>query len=331
MTFEEYRQEVIRQQRDASRTATTEDVSRARGYDKLPGDDERVEITVDVLLERERQIEKWGVQNHPGVDQSEGFRSLALQAKELCQQANIDTWPKILMEEIGEAFELPEGPEQRKELVQLRGGDRCVDRGDRSESCDMSEVSKQFEESTADHQLRILRDDGVYRHVEMRKSNGSSVCMFGVVTWPGHLAYYGDMGDFIFRRLNDMFEFFRGDREPNFGYWAEKVQTGVTEEWSPELFREYVEETVEGWTEHPKLNQQELREAASEILSMIDDGEYECRRIARDFDFYGINPFENSWEHTFTRWTYHYEWACYAIQRLVREYDAVKEGGDCNV
>jgi len=33
------------------------------------------------------------------------------------------------------------------------------------------------------------------------------------------------MGEYVFSRGSDMFEFFRGDREkPNYGYWAQKVQ-----------------------------------------------------------------------------------------------------------
>ncbi len=30
--------------------------------------------------------------------------------------------------------------------------------------------------------------------------------------WPGHPAYAGDMGSFVFARLDDMFQFFRTDR-----------------------------------------------------------------------------------------------------------------------
>lgn len=67
-----------------------------------------------------------------------------------------------------------------------------------------------------DHKISIVRDDGVYRHVRFAKPE--TVCMhFDLITWPGYLAYVGDMGAFTFTRLRDMFEFFRGDHKPNLG------------------------------------------------------------------------------------------------------------------
>jgi hypothetical protein len=44
---------------------------------------------------------------------------------------------------------------------------------------------------------------------------------FDVVTWPGHLSISGDMGCFVFTRVDDMFTFFRGHEDaPNLGYSA---------------------------------------------------------------------------------------------------------------
>jgi len=72
---------------------------------------------------------------------------------------------------------------------------------------------------------------------------------FDLLTWPGYLCYTGDMGTYVFRRLHDMFQFFRrgesiGERCIDIRYWAEKLEAidrvdGVRE-WTPEKFREEV-------------------------------------------------------------------------------------------
>ena len=87
-----------------------------------------------------------------------------------------------------------------------------------------------FLKDVAAHEMEILRDDGVYRHIRFKKP-GTWCMHFDLVTWPGYLAYSGDMGCYVFSRLNDMFEFFRTDREYlqrdgrqlciNLCYWSE--------------------------------------------------------------------------------------------------------------
>lgn len=87
---------------------------------------------------------------------------------------------------------------------------------------------ERFSKDTATHEMTVLRDDGVYRHLRF-KGPGSSAYCFDLVTWTGHLAITGDMGANMFCRLDDMFEFFRTDRlhgghTINPGYWSEKLQ-----------------------------------------------------------------------------------------------------------
>jgi hypothetical protein len=74
-----------------------------------------------------------------------------------------------------------------------------------------AEVGERFESDTAEHELTVLRDEGLYRHLSYGKPR-SGTMRVDVVTWPGHLAYVGDMGAFVFSRVADMFTFFRGDR-----------------------------------------------------------------------------------------------------------------------
>ena len=69
------------------------------------------------------------------------------------------------------------------------------------------------------------------RHISFTR-NGSSVYRFDLITWPGHLCITGDCGTYVFRRLTDMFEFFRaeGSRTTkklaiNPYYWGEKLES----------------------------------------------------------------------------------------------------------
>ena len=50
----------------------------------------------------------------------------------------------------------------------------------------------------------VLRDDGVYRHIRFKKP-GTGCMHFDLVTWPGYLCYSGDMGCYVFCRLNARF------------------------------------------------------------------------------------------------------------------------------
>lgn len=86
-----------------------------------------------------------------------------------------------------------------------------------------------FDADTTKHQMTVLHDDGLYRHL-LFKEPGSSFYWFEVITYPGALTLGGDMGTWTFRRTEDMFEFFRDGRgltRINPGYWGEKLQGGL--------------------------------------------------------------------------------------------------------
>ncbi len=85
---------------------------------------------------------------------------------------------------------------------------------------------ERFERDTAEHEMAVLHDDGVYRHVRFQQP-GTSCYYYDLVTWPGHLAICGDMGDWTFSRIRDMFEFFAGERQAagiNPSYWSQKLR-----------------------------------------------------------------------------------------------------------
>lgn len=205
-----------------------------------------------------------------------------------------------------------------------------------------------------DHQITVLRDDGLYRHV--RFSRPGTICMsFNLITWPGALCYTGDMGTYVFSRLADMFEFFRTDRERakpgelriNTGYWSEKLiavdgnrRAGGAEEFSPDKFSKAIKETLVDWmrgSDHlDRAGRHELREAVEdEILSNIDcsDG-HEAYRAANEFcaEIGGVKfQFHDLWDRDFTEYTHSFLWCCYALSWGIQRYDeltAKKDSGD---
>jgi hypothetical protein len=112
---------------------------------------------------------------------------------------------------------------------------------------------KWMKASTRNHQMTIIRDDGLYRHIRF-KEPGTGIWWFDLVTWPGHLVVTGDIEDFHFARIDDMFQFFR--KPPgyiNASYWSEKLRGPVDPKvYQPEIAKRMVfEEFWERRGEHP--------------------------------------------------------------------------------
>ena len=85
----------------------------------------------------------------------------------------------------------------------------------------------------SEHTMKILRDDGLYRHIRFKRET-SGTYWFDILTWSGNLMITGDCGTWVFNRIEDMFEFFRttpndwnfnkeGGLSINPQYWAEKL------------------------------------------------------------------------------------------------------------
>ena len=72
----------------------------------------------------------------------------------------------------------------------------------------MKDIKQIFLNDVKDHQMTIVRDDNIGRHLRFSKP-GTSCMSFDLITWPGYLCCTGDMGTYVFKRLPDMFEFFR--------------------------------------------------------------------------------------------------------------------------
>lgn len=195
------------------------------------------------------------------------------------------------------------------------------------------------------HEMRIVRDDGVYRHLVFRAPDTGNQ-RFELITWPGHLCYSGDMGTFIFARLPDMFEFFRTDRLRGFrrngehlainpGYWAEKalaadVQVGL-KEFDEARFTRAVLSDLRQWLRDYRADttREERRDLWEEVVSEVLEAEGDKRAAAMEFHHMvnadvGAFCFDDFWEHNLERYTPHFMWCCYALAWGVEQYDNAK-------
>lgn len=130
----------------------------------------------------------------------------------------------------------------------------------------MTCTQEQFLKDVATHEMHILHEDGVYRHIRFKRP-GTGCMHFDLITYPGYLVYSGDIGCYVFSRLDDMFEFFRSERKYktgdglkiNLGYWSEKLQATDSNgsspgdgaiEYSECLFRQRVKEAFDDAAEY---------------------------------------------------------------------------------
>ena len=177
-----------------------------------------------------------------------------------------------------------------------------------------AEVESRFIGDIKNHVLTVIKDDGLHRHLHFSKPG--TMCMhFDIITWPGYLAYAGDMGCYLFSRIDDMLQFFRGDKI-NPQYWAEKVKAedrDRVKKFSPEAAEQWVKERLDE-TEASD----EVREAAKFIC--FHDGEYDFLSGLRDFEY---DTFIEYYDHDFREYTFHYLWCCHALVWGIKQYDAL--------
>ncbi|WP_181273659.1 hypothetical protein [Brevibacterium oceani] len=156
-----------------------------------------------------------------------------------------------------------------------------------------------FLKNTEEHVLNVIHNDGLYRHLRFQEP-GTRMWSMDLVTWPGHLATSGDIGEgLVFSREEDMIGFFASagkvdghysDGAPSidFRYWAEKIQgRGLVDvrkydaEFFLQLVREHLEESEELGTEA-----QEFRDRQLALLKKIDDlrRRYSCNQNLPSLD-----------------------------------------------
>jgi hypothetical protein len=213
-------------------------------------------------------------------------------------------------------------------------------------------TEQSFLADVAAHEMIVLRDDDVYRHIRFKKP-GTSCMFFDLITWPGVLCYTGDMGTYVFSRLEDMFQFFRTDANSdwmrrrgltlgiNEGYWSEKLKAsdsngrhsnGATE-FDEDRFRAVVNEYRLEWVRGNRrvTTKDERRELWEEIdsgvLGELDNAGHAAMAAAYGFSYsadHAAFEFTDLFEHNFERFTYHFTWCCYALAWGIKKYDEAR-------
>jgi hypothetical protein len=208
------------------------------------------------------------------------------------------------------------------------------------------QVAKAFAADVANHRLIVRHDQGLYRHLVFEQPEHSWNDRFELITVPGSLTITGDRGAHTFRRMPDMFQFFRSngnDHGINPTYWAEKLPDGgrsvkvysehamnwhlkdMLRDLAEEYRRELVEWRAEGGDkpELPKVLRQ-----ARELVGDYRD-EISFRQGADDLrrELESIDAAYDTWEWDLDDWDYHFLHNLHAIAWGIRQYDrAVRLG-----
>jgi hypothetical protein len=176
----------------------------------------------------------------------------------------------------------------------------------------------------------IVSETGLYRHLTLKKHE-SFHYGFHITTWPGYLAISGDAGCYVFARLPDMFQFFRGDRI-NPSYWSEKVQAtdrhGGVHEFSEDKFHQAIKSDFDDW--HFDSDEDRTKAWAElQESDLSDDSAPESLTAAIHAAMnykcpVSKNSFSDFWDHHIEDYTFRFVWCCHAIQWAITKYDAAK-------
>jgi hypothetical protein len=217
-------------------------------------------------------------------------------------------------------------------------------------------TEEQFLKDVSQHEMKVLLDNGIYRHLRFANSDQQHSWnqWFEIVTFPGYLVYVGDMGSFVFSRLQDMFEFFRTEHDDlriNPSYWGEKLEAVDRDGRShlvfdAEAMKEQVKEALKVWLDDEDLSEEDREELKEEVQSEVldrieDENEYDSRRAVSEFSYMVGKykyvstqdlltdlpakkhryEFSDSWEWNCQKYTNRFIWCCYAIAWVIKKYD----------
>jgi hypothetical protein len=193
-----------------------------------------------------------------------------------------------------------------------------------------TEMAERFPKDVAAHEMTILHEGGLYRHLRFRRMEAradgkigpSSLYWFDLVTWPGSLAVNGDMGSFLFSRTEDMFEFFRGV-QINPQYWAEKVRAGRKglQVYDEDLFRQLVTEHFVDAARNGGVPRGTGKAVREQILNSCEIYyEHGAHIVLDQFEHEGFY-FADTFEWDLRDWSCQFLWCCHAIQWGIRHYD----------
>lgn len=187
------------------------------------------------------------------------------------------------------------------------------------------EMLRRFNGDVDQHEMQILLDEGVYRHLRF-KAPDAGMYWFDILTSPGMLTIRADMGTYVFARELDMFDWF-GTAYVNAGYWAEKVKaadpnSGI-ERFDEDIFRRWIIQDF--WERRTEYEPEKAKQIWADIRDSIFD-DYASRHSAeacheivgkfRSYDF----QYHDDWEQNWNGYSAQFLWCCHAIIAGIRDY-----------
>ncbi|MEQ7008397.1 hypothetical protein ABN028_19685 [Actinopolymorpha sp. B17G11] len=206
---------------------------------------------------------------------------------------------------------------------------------------DYPEIAERFARETAKHEMTVLHDDGLYRHLRFADP-ANMFYGFDLITLPGTLIARFSGEAYVFSREPDMFEFFRHQRgytaDINPGYWAQKLSGGHDSamRYDHEIFerkvKEYVADDIRCGNA-PRGISRVIKEFLAEAPSTWEGGAREALEgfayYVDEDDRYDYNKqpdymFHDTWEWNLRDYHWAFLWTCHAIVWGIAKYDEAK-------
>lgn len=197
------------------------------------------------------------------------------------------------------------------------------------------EISRRFARETAGHEMTVLFEQGLYRHLRFASVDGSGY-RFDLHTSPNRLMFHGEVGTYVFSvwPTEDMFDLFRrssiGDR-PNFTYWHEKLAAWGEEaiQFSTDLFDKKVAKELKKAEEFfPGVTAAWLEKTEDFLAEYSTESEEDAREALASFEYLPEGQCGEAWRFRYTSewklddYDWRYLWACHAALWGIRQYDA---------
>ena len=198
-------------------------------------------------------------------------------------------------------------------------------------------IRERFRRETANHEMTVLQDNGLYRHIRFEQPDQRGD-WFSIVTWPQKIVVNGTVGTYVFSRMEDMFEFIRSSCPtgvPNFSYWEEKVVAAsdgpVT--YSMDLLdKQVAEDLAEAEKDWPGVTASWDEKVNGFFPEYDTTNEHGARYALNDFSYKPEDagaddePFQfydtGDWDLRDYDWKY--LWCCHALFWGIRQYDQHK-------
>jgi hypothetical protein len=202
---------------------------------------------------------------------------------------------------------------------------------------DYPESAARFARETRGHEMTVLHDQGLYRHLRFASPDGSGY-RFDLVTWPNRMTFHGEVGTYTFSvwPTEDMFDLFRdssiGD-QPNFGYWNQKLVAWnePAVQFSNDLFdRQVAKELAKAEEFFPGVTAAWSKQTEGFLATCSTESEEEAREALAAFEYLPEGQSGEAWRFRYTaEWNlddydWRYLWACRAGLWGAKQYDAAK-------